>query len=71
MSSTWVRAFRRSVNISHPTGPAIDTVWDLDLLFVFIASLGDNATMEMDMLQTKVIILLRIDLCCRTSDLVV
>ena len=70
MSSTWVRAFRRSVNISHPTGPAIDTVWDLDLLFVFIASLGDNATMEMDMLQMKVIILLRIDLCCRTSDLV-
>lgn len=70
MSSAWIRAFRRSVNISHPTGPAIDTIWDLDLLFVFIASLGDNATMQLDLLQMKVIILLRIDLCCRTSDLV-
>jgi len=69
MASTLVSNFRKAVNTLRPTGPAAVTTWDINILLVFITKMGKNEVLSLEMLQLKVVLLLRLDLFSRTSDL--
>ena len=50
--------------------PAAVTTWDITVLLRSISGMGDNDVMKLELLQLKLVLLLRIDLFARTSDLI-
>ena len=64
-----VKAFRQSVNVLRPSKPAYSSTWDISIILSYIKYFGSNSTMDLKTLRLKVILLLRIDLLARSSDL--
>ena len=57
-----VRGFRQGANVLRPTKP-------VSIIFNYVKGLGPNSALDDETLRSKLIILLRIDLLARTSDL--
>jgi hypothetical protein len=64
-----VKMFRQGVNVLVPTKPTYQTTWDITVLFRYVKGLGENKNLNLERLREKVVILLRIDLLSRSSDL--
>jgi len=52
-----------------PVAPRYTSVFDVNLIFDFILTLGSYVTASFEELRLRVVLLLRIDLMCRSADL--
>jgi hypothetical protein len=64
-----VMLFRKALRNEKPPVPKYEDTWDIGILFKYLSSLGINSKLSLSVLTLKVIILLKIDLMGRGSDL--
>ena len=69
MDSLEVKYFRQAANKLKPTGPSLESIWDITLLLKYIDDMGENGNLSIYDLLHKVVLLLRIDLFARSSDI--
>ena len=63
-----VKSFRNAASKLVPTGPAYETIWDITVVLRYIRDWGPASSLDLKTLRLKAIILLRIDLLGRSSD---
>jgi hypothetical protein len=61
--------FRKALRNEKPPVPKYEDTWDIGILFKYLSSLGINSKLSLSVLTLKVIILVKIDLMGRGSDL--
>ena len=64
-----VSLFRKALRNERPPTPKYVDAWDVGIVFRYIASLGINSSLSLTVLTRKTIVLLKIDLMGRGSDL--
>ena len=69
MLSADVLAYRKAVNIKCPTGPALVDIWNIAIIFTYMRKEKEVKLLSLAELQERCIILLRVDLFSRSSDL--
>lgn len=68
-STGQAQAFRQSVITNSPAKPRYDSTWPIELIWKWILALGPNEKLDLELLRKKTIILLRVDMFARASDL--
>ena len=69
MRSQHVFYFRKACNMQKPTGPALTEIWNIKLVFDYMRFGGKLVTWTRKQLLERLIVVLRIDLFARSSDL--
>ncbi len=69
MHSQHVSYFRKACNMKKPTGPALTGIWDIKVIFNWMRTGGGLRTWSRRQLLERLIVVLRLDLFARSSDL--
>ncbi len=69
MQNVVVSSFRKSANTWKPTGPALSKIWNIGKIFSWLRTLKSIGECSWQELLERTVLLVRIDLFARSSDL--